>query len=76
MVASLATVVGLGRVLNCLQVVSHRYDREQDQEENGKGDKLHPPVRALARGIAQPQAEHQGANQSPGEIESQLHSQS
>jgi len=73
-VPSLATV-GLGRVLNCLQVVCHRNDREQDQQEHGQGDKLHPPAAAGARGNSQPKEKHEGGKQNPGEIEDQLHSQ-
>ena len=75
------TGVGLGRILNRLQVVGHGDDREQNQEEQRQGDELHSPVlhspfRASALGKSQPQAEHQRGQQSPGEIEEQFHSQS
>jgi hypothetical protein len=67
--------VGFSRVLDHLQVVRYRNDREQDEQKDCQGDKLHSPVAAGTRGKAQPKAEHEGCKQNPGEIEDQLHLQ-
>lgn len=72
-VPPLATA-GLGRVLHGLEVVGDRNDGEQDKQEHSQGHKLHSPA-PFARAEAQPQAEHQGREQNPSEIEEQLHSQ-
>lgn len=74
--ASAQQGVGLGWVLDCLQVICNRNHREQDQQEHRQGRKLRSPVHANARGRSQPEAKQKGGQQNPGEIEDQLHSQS
>ena len=76
--------VGFGWILERLQVVGDRDDREEDQNEHGQGDELHAPVfhslvrhlpfwhapfRAGARGESRPNAKHQHGQNNPREIE-------
>ena len=80
MVAALARV-RFGGILNSLQVVRDRDDREQKQNEDREGDKLHSrgidlPVRTVARGKPQPETEHESGKQRPGEIKDSFHSHS
>jgi len=75
MAATLATI-GFCRVLDGLQVVRDRDDRKQNQQHHRQGKQLHAPIAAGARGVLQPNTEHAGSQQDPGEIEDQLHSQS
>ena len=71
-VAALARV-RFGWILNGLQVVGHRDDREQEQNEERVGDKLHSrgidsPAPPFAWGKPQPEAENERAKPSPDEI--------
>ena len=65
--------VSLGRILSREHVVGHGDDGKQDHDEHCQGDKLRPPACACARAKPQPQAEEQGAQKHPSEIECQLH---
>jgi hypothetical protein len=58
-----------------LQVVRNGNDGEKNQKEHSQGHKLHPRARSSTRSQPQPEAEHQGRKENPGEIEEQLHSQ-
>jgi len=63
------TAVGFGRVLECLDVIRHGNDREKDEQKHCQGNELGSPARTGARGKSQPQAEHQGGQPGPCEIE-------
>ena len=62
-------------ILNGLQVVSDRNDREQEQDEDCHGGELHPSARAFPWGMALPQPHKDDRQHCPDEIEGNLHSQ-
>ena len=69
------TRVRVDRVLNRGQIVGYGDDREQNQNEQGKGDKLRSPFLTRAGPNPQPQAHEGETHDCPNEVEDQLHTQ-
>jgi hypothetical protein len=65
----------LSWILRGQQIIGHRDDRKENQQQHGQSQKLRPPADALPRGMAHPQPHQDDRQQDPGEIERQFHSQ-
>jgi hypothetical protein len=72
MVAACAAVE-LGRILKHLQIIGYRDHWQKNHDEHCQRGELRPGTGAVAARMTQPESHKQDRQQSPDEIECQLH---